>query len=180
MRPFSRIETCYGGKFRADEIYDLRANLPASEVPKKIFNGFTKACHTLYKFHSNTERIFAIVLENDKDVLRWMRPSPKQFNIYYGPGDMNKYEPDFIVETSDKIYMVETKASNELDSTPVKEKATAAVVYCKAVSDWNAANGGKPWEYSLISHDEVRLNSSFKYLISNRVSYEKMVFKDLL
>lgn len=180
MRPFSRIETCYGGKFRADEIYDLRANLPASEVPKKVFNGFTKACHTLYKFHSNTERIFAIVLENDKDVLRWMRPSPKQFNIYYGPGDMNKYEPDFIVETSDKIYMVETKASNELDRTPVKEKATAAVVYCKAVSDWNAANGGKPWEYSLISHDEVRLNSSFKYLISNRVSYEQMVFKDLL
>ena len=180
MRPFSRIETCFGGKFRSDEIYDLRANVPAGEVRQKIFNGFTKACHTLYKFDSNTERNFAIVLENDKEVLKWLRPSPKQFNIYYGPGGMSKYEPDFIVETCDKIYMIETKASNEIDSTPVREKATAAVVYCKAVSDWNAANGGKPWEYSLISHDEVRLNSSFKYLISNRVSYEQMVFKDLL
>lgn len=180
MRPFSRIETSFGGKFRSDEIYDLRANIPAGEVRQKIFNGFTKACHTLYKFDSNTERIFAIVLENDKDVLKWMRPSPKQFNIYYGPGGVSKYEPDFIVETEDKIYMVETKASHEMDSSSVKEKAAAAVVYCRAVSEWNAANGGKPWEYALISHDEVRLNSSFKYLVSNRASYIQMGIDDMV
>ena len=132
------------------------------------------------KFDSNTERIFAIVLENDKDVHKWMRPSPKQFNIYYGPGGMSKYEPDFIVETEDKIYMVETKASNEMNSSSVKEKAAAAVVYCRAVSEWNADNGGKPWEYALISHDEVRLNSSFKYLVSNRASYKQMGIEDLV
>ena len=74
--------------------------------------------------------------------------------------------------------MVETKASNEMDSASVNEKAAAAVVYCKAVSDWNAANGGKPWEYALISHDEVRLNSSFKYLVSNRASYAQMGIED--
>lgn len=180
MRPFSRIETSFGGKFRSDEIYDLRANIPAGEVRQKIFNGFTKACHTLYKFDSNTERIFAIVLENDKDVHKWMRPSPKQFNIYYGSDGVSKYEPDFIVETEDKIYMVETKASNEMDSSSVKEKAAAAVVYCRAVSEWNAANDGKPWEYALISHDEVRLNSSFKYLVSNRVSYIQMGIDDMV
>lgn len=57
MRPFSRIEPSFGGKFKSDEIYDLRANIPASEVKGKIFKGFKKACHTLYKFDSNTERI---------------------------------------------------------------------------------------------------------------------------
>ena len=103
-----------------------------------------------------------------------MRPSPKQFNIYYGPGGMSKYEPDFIVETKDKIYMVETKASNEMESATVKEKAAAAVVYCDAVSAWNAENGGKPWEYALISHDEVRLNFSLKYLVSNHASYVQL------
>lgn len=180
MRPFSRIETSFGGKFRSDEIYDLRSNIPAGEVRQKIFNGFTKACHTLYKFDSNTERIFAIVLENDKEVLKWMRPSPKQFNIYYGPGGMSKYEPDFIVETKDKIYMVETKASNEMESAAVKEKAAAAVVYCNAVSAWNADNGGKPWEYALISHDEVRLNSSFNYLVSNRATYVQLGIEDFV
>lgn len=42
MRPFSRIETGFGGKFKSDEIYDLRANIPAGEVRSKVFNGFTK------------------------------------------------------------------------------------------------------------------------------------------
>jgi hypothetical protein len=30
-------------------------------------------------------------------------------------------------------------------------------------------NGGKPWEYALIAHDEVRINSSFTNLIANKV-----------
>jgi type III restriction enzyme len=179
MRPFSRIENSFGGKIRTDDIYDLRATLPASEVRSKVFNGFKKACHTLYKFDSDTERRFAIVLENDKAVLKWLRPSPKQFNIYYGPGGISRYEPDFVVETADRIYMIETKASNEIGSTEVKEKARAAVVYCNAVTDWNSVNSGKPWRYALISHDEVRLNSSFMGLVSNQVSYKQLEIDDM-
>ena len=179
MRPFSRIENSFGGKIRTDDIYDLRATLPASEVRSKVFNGFKKACHTLYKFDSDTERRFAIVLENDKAVLKWLRPSPKQFNIYYGPGGISRYEPDFVVETADRIYIIETKASNEIGSTEVKEKARAAVVYCNAVTDWNSVNGGKPWRYALISHDEVRLNSSFMGLVSNQVSYKQLEIEDM-
>lgn len=168
MRPFSRIETGFGGKFKTDEIFDLRANVAPGEVKGKIFNGFKKACHTLYKFDSNTERIFAIVLENDKEVKKWLRPSPKQFNIYYGPGGVGRYEPDFIVETEEKIYMIETKANRDIDADSVKEKAKAAEEYCRAVSEWNLENQGKPWEYAVISHDEVHLQSSFKYLVNNQ------------
>ena len=168
MRPFSRIETGFGGKIKSDEIYDLRANVPAGEVRSKVFKGFKKACHTLYKFDSDTERRFAIVLENDPAVQKWMRPSPKQFNIYYGSGGISRYEPDFIVETEQGIFMVETKASNELNNQSVLEKAHAALVYCRAVSAWNSEHDGKPWDYALISHDDVRLNSSFDYLISSR------------
>ncbi len=105
---------------------------------------------------------------------KWLRPSPKQFNIYYGPGGMSKYEPDFIVETEAGIFMIETKASNEMRSRDVLEKAAAALAYCKAVSEWNAQNSGKPWTYALISHDEVRLNSSFVYLMNNRATHEQM------
>jgi type III restriction enzyme len=178
MRPFTRIETGFGGKFKSDDLYDLHASLSPSEVKTKIFKGFKKACHTLYKFDSNTERIFAIVLENDGAVLKWMRPSAKQFNIYYGPGGISRYEPDFVVETSDAIYMVETKASDDVQkalqnkSGDVWEKAVAGQEYCRAVTEWNAKNGGKPWKYALISHDEVRLQSSFLYLVKNRVEPE--------
>lgn len=177
MRPFTRIESGFGGKFKSDDLYDLRADMPASDVKTKVFKGFNKACHTLYKFDSNTERIFAIVLENDSAVLKWLRPSSKQFNIYYGPGGPNKYEPDFIVETAESIYMVETKASNEINSDAVKEKAIAAIEYCRAVSEWNSENGGKPWVYALVSHDEVRLQSSFMYLMKNRVKPEQLMLE---
>lgn len=174
MRPFSRIETGFGGKIKSDEIYNLRANLPAGEVRSKVFSGFKKACHTLYKFDSDTERRFAIVLENDRDVKKWMRPSPKQFNIYYGPGGISRYEPDFIVETDAGIFMVETKASNEMQSRAVIEKAHAALVYCRAVSEWNKEHGGKTWDYALISHDDVRLNSSFDYLVTSRSDNDQL------
>jgi len=175
MRPFTRIETGFGGKFKSDDLYDLRANLSPSEVKTKIFKGFKKACHTMYKFDSNTERVFAIVLENDIAVLKWMRPSAKQFDIYYGPGEMSRYEPDFIVETADTIYMAETKAYDEVQkslqnkSGDVWEKAVAGQEYCRAATEWNSENGGKPWEYVLIAHNEVRLQSSFKYLVKNQV-----------
>lgn len=175
MRPFSRIETNFGSKFQSDEIYALNANLPVGEVPKKVFGGFKKACHTLYKFQSNPERIFAIVLENDDTVLKWMRPASKQFNIYYGPGGCSRYEPDFIVETATQIFMVETKAKKELSASDVIEKAKAAQAYCQAASEWNADHGGKPWIYALLSHDEVRVNSSFDFLMKNRVPEEQLV-----
>ena len=174
MRPFSRIETSFGNKLRSDEIYDLRATIPASEVRSKVFKGFRKACHTLYKFDSDTERTFAIVLENDRDVLKWMRPSPRQFNIYYGPGGFSRYEPDFVVETADMIYMVETKASREVDSAAVQDKAHAAEEYCRAVTAWNQEHGGKPWTYAIVAHNEVRLSSSFRYLMSNQAYGHQM------
>ena len=106
-----------------------------------------------------------------------MRPSAKQFNIYYGPGGVSRYEPDFVVETDNGIYMIETKASNEMNSRPVIEKAHAALVYCRAVSEWNKNNGGKPWDYALISHDEVRWNSSFDYLVNSRSDNEQLELK---
>ncbi len=171
IRPFSRIETAYGDKFKSDEIFDLKASVPAGAVRSKVFGGFKKACHTLYKFDSGTERDFAIVLENDGTVLKWLRPASKQFDIYYGPAGSKRYEPDFIVETADKIYMIETKASNETEDDVVLQKARAAMKYCEAVTEWNAENGGKPWEYALIPHTEVRISSSLKYLISCKKNF---------
>ena len=173
MRPFSRIEPSFGGKFKSDEIYDLRAALVKSEVKTKVFSGFKKAGHTLYKFDSDTERLFAIVLENDSAVLRWLRPAPCQFNIYWGHGGINRYEPEFVVETEDTIYMCEPKASRNVEDADVKEKAIAAREYCRAASEFNAENGGKPWAYVLIPHDEIRPQFSFGYLINNSILLEQ-------
>lgn len=174
MRPFTRIEPSFGGKFKTDEIYDLRAPLQPSEVKSKIFSGFKKAGHTLYKFDSDTERTFAIVLENDNAVLRWLRPAPRQFSIYWGRSGARKYEPDFIVETADTIYMCEPKASRNIQDADVLEKKEAAEEYCRAATEFNAENGGKPWRYFLMSHDDIRVNSSFVYLVKSPYTQQKL------
>ncbi len=165
MRPFSKILPSFGSKIKSDEIYDLRSNLPSSEVTRKIFQGCKKSCHIFHKFDSNTERIFAIVLEQDDEVLKWLRPAAKQFDIFYNLSG-TRYEPDFVVETAKKIFMVETKNRNNLQDDDVKTKATAGKIYCEFATNWNLQNGGKAWEYILLADDEIKLNSSFKYLLS--------------
>ena len=107
------------------------------------------------------------MLENDKVVLRWLRPAPRQFNIYWGQSGASRYEPDFIVETDDTIYMCEPKASKNMKDEDVLEKKEAAEEYCRAATEFNAENGGKLWKYLLISHDEIRPQSSFIYLAKN-------------
>ena len=80
-----------------------------------------------------------------------------------------KYELDFMAEISRCHLYCGTKAANGINNDTVKEKAVAGLEYYRAVTEWNATNGGKPWDYVLISYDEVRLQSSFGYLVSNRV-----------
>jgi type III restriction enzyme len=56
----------------------LRAPLQPSEVKSKIFSGFKKAGHTLYKFDSDTERQLAVLLEDTALVTRWERLNDDQ------------------------------------------------------------------------------------------------------
>lgn len=172
MRPFSKIEVGFGGKYISDDLYDYTANIPPSEIRNKIFKGFKKSCHTMYKFDSNTERVFATVLERDSNVLKWMCPNIKQFNIYYDRDSNSRYQPDFVIETNSEIYMVEIKDSRNLDDSTVIKKAKAATEYCKAVTEFNMQSGGKKWSYIIIPHNEVHLNSSFDYLIKSGKRYE--------
>ena len=136
-----------------------------SHLRKFIFIGYLKSYYTEYKFDSKTEHDFSFVLENDKKVLRWLRPAREQFSIYWSNGS-KRYEPDFIVETADVIYMVETKAAANVSTEEVQQKKAAAEEYCRHASEFTAENGGKPWKYVLLPHDSVDRTASFEYLIA--------------
>ena len=77
-----------------------------------------------------------------------------------------QYEPDFIVETSACIYMVETKALKDIETEEVQEKKKAAEEYCKNATEYTLENGGKPWKYHLLRHDVVDKSKSFDYLMA--------------
>ena len=136
-----------------------------SHLRKFIFTGYLKSYYAEYKFDSKTEHDFSFVLENDKKVLRWLRPAREQFSIYWSNGS-KRYEPDFIVETADAIYMVETKAATNVSTDEVQQKKAAAEEYCRHASEFTAENGGKQWRYILLPHDVVDRTASFEYLIA--------------
>ena len=144
---------------------DYRNVISPSHLRKFIFTGYLKSYYAEYKFDSKTEHDFSFVLENDPKVLRWLRPAKEQFSIYWSNGS-KIYEPDFIVETEDCIYMIETKAANEVANEEVQMKKQAAEEYCRHASEYTAENGGKPWKYVLLSHDKVSRTASFDYMIA--------------
>ena len=161
VKPFTRIEEHNFAKYTADAIRAYTETIvPTSAIPSKVFTGFKKACHDCYKFDSKTEKDFAIILEHDVAVLKWLRPAQKQFRIYWKQ-NTRQYHPDFVVETGNAIYMVETKKEGDMETADVQEKTMAALLYCKHASDFTSSNGGKPWKYLLIPHNAVMTNMSF-------------------
>mgnify|MGYP005854812127 FL=1 len=164
VKPFTKIEDPNYSKYTQDQIYDYKETInPTSAIPTKIFTGFKKAYHLLYKFDSKAEKDFSIILEQDNYVIKWLRPAPNQFKIYW-QHNSRQYRPDFIAETSDNIYMIEIKKETEIDNAEVIDKARAAMEYCKYASEYTSVNGGKPWKYVLIPHNAVQTNMSFDYL----------------
>lgn len=169
VKPFTKIEDWNFTTLKNEGRKDYRdESFPASQVPKFVFSGFEKSCHFEYKFDSRTEQTLSFILENDKDVIRWLRPAPNQFRIYW-KHNSRIYEPDFVVETADCIYLLEPKASNEVASEDVQAKAQAALKYCNYATEYTAEHGGKPWKYVLIPHDQVTKTSSFKGVVSPNI-----------
>ncbi|MDR1128304.1 MAG: hypothetical protein LBL20_03245, partial [Treponema sp.] len=84
--------------------------------------------------------------------------------IFYRAGnEASEYVPDFAAETQDTIYMIETKAENQLSSPEVQGKKKAAEAWCGYASAHNARNNGKPWKYLLISHESVKENMTLDH-----------------
>lgn len=135
-----------------------------SEVSRYIFTDFKKACHRQYKFANRTEQTFTFILENDKEVLKWLRPSLYQFRIYWGNKGQT-YQPDFVAETDEFIYMIETKAADDIKTEEVQLKKNAALKYCEYANGFIKEHKGKQWKYALIPHDKVAKNSSFKGVV---------------
>ena len=137
---------------------------PKSDIKKYVYVGFKKSYYTKYRFDSSTELDFSFILETNNEVLKWIRPVPNQFNIYWSSG-AKKYEPDFIVETTDAIYMCETKAEKDVNDADVQAKAEAAREFCRRATEFTAQNGGKPWHYIIIPHTLVDRSYSFNYIL---------------
>jgi type III restriction enzyme len=128
-----------------------------SNMAKYLFGGFKRCLFPVQKFQSESERILAVIL--DREAEKWFKPAKGQFQIFYKSGsDYPEYQPDFVAETRDTIYMLEPKARNQMGDADVLAKRDAAVKWCRHAGAHAATCGGKPWKYVLIPHDVIAIN----------------------
>lgn len=159
--PFVRIEKHNYSKIYKEDLYDYHQTIEAKELKSKVFTGFKKACHSAYKFDSIPEKNFVTCLETDNKVLKWLRPAPNQFNIIWNKQG-SQYEPDFIVETDDIIYMVEVKKDIDIATNEVQEKKKAGIKYCENATEYNLENNKKEWKYIIIPASEIKFSRNMK------------------
>ena len=134
-----------------------------SNMSRYLFKGFSRCLYEDEKFQSEPERKLAVIL--DREAQRWFKPAQGQFPIYYKQRtEHHEYQPDFVAETDNYIYMLESKAASEMKDAVVLAKRDAAVKWCQQASAYAHNHGGKSWEYLLIPHDEIAENITLKGL----------------
>ena len=92
-------------------------------------------------------------------------------NIYYRDKDGIKrdYFFDFIIKTKDKMYIVETKAEDEMQKAEgngknlIVLKARAAVSWCKTASQVSLPNQPQEWEYFMLSEKTFKENRQLSF-----------------
>jgi type III restriction enzyme len=128
-----------------------------SNMARYVFGGFDRCLYPVQKFDSEAERKLAIILE--RDAIKWFKPAKGQFQIFYRHGaDYLEYQPDFVAEATNTIFMLEPKASNQMDDPIVLAKKEAAMKWCTNASNHSSSYGGKLWRYILIPHNEIATN----------------------
>ena len=142
---------------------DFRAPvIEKQDIRKMLFSGFKKCLYPVQKFDSDSERRFAVVLDNDSEVLKWSKPAKGDFQIHYASDA--SYEPDFVVETKREKFLCEPKSVAEMEGREVLAKAQAAAEWCRHATEHERRNGGKPWTYLLIPHDVITDNKTLQGL----------------
>lgn len=136
-----------------------------SLIRSMLFNGFKKCIYNVQKFDSNTEKLFSIILEDDSDVEKWVKPVLGDFQIFFRDGTHEgHYNPDFVVETATDKYICEMKSGGQTQESRVQAKAEAAEQWCEYATAHALEYGGKPWHYVLVPHDKVKLSATLKVI----------------
>ena len=145
---------------------DFRAPVTEKQdIRKMLFAGFAKCLYRVQKFDSDPERRFAVILETDKEVLKWFKPAKGDFQIHYASDA--SYEPDFVVETKTEKFLCEPKSAADMEDPDVLAKAKAAAEWCRNATEHERKHGGKPWTYLLIPHDVITENKTLKGLAAS-------------
>lgn len=143
------------------EIFD-KDKVSDADSRGNLIKGYEKSAYDTYVFDSAQEKLLADSLDADKTVKTWVRLRLGQLPIRYIYGN---YNPDFVVERADGIYLVEVKDKSKMDKKDpeVFSKAQKAEEWCEIASKAT----GKKWIYKLVPHTAVTKIDTFEGIISS-------------
>jgi len=162
---FMELKKCAYTASATESPLDYReAPADRSNMAKYLFGGFERCLYSLQKFQSDPERKLAVILE--REALKWFKPVKGQFQLFYKVGaEHQEYQPDFVTEAADCIYMLEPKRASQMTDADVLAKRDAAVKWCRQASEYANSHGGKPWKYALIPDDAISTNMTLVGLV---------------
>lgn len=149
----------------SEAIRDFRES-PAdkSNMAKYLFGGFEHCLYEVEKFQSDPERRLAVILERER--LKWFRPRKGQFQLFYKWGaEQPEYQPDFVAESKERLFMLEAKRADLMQDAEVLAKRDVGVKWCQLATEYAATTGQKPWAYVLIPHDAITDNMTIEGLV---------------
>lgn len=123
-----------------------------------VFEGFARSLYPKLKFDSDAERRFSVILEDDPAVQKWVRPPAGIPRIEY---EGRPYEPDFIVQTVDGMYLCEVKGDADMGDSVVIAKAKAAAKWCSLATAQEI-----PWTYLLIPDSRIQSSRTFQGVVA--------------
>lgn len=118
------------------------------------------------------EKNFAEFLDYDGTVERFLKINENQHSfasLFYlrKDGLLASYHPDFIVCTSNRVYIIETKGDDKICDANVQQKKLATVEWCRKINRMTPdARMDREWEYVLLSE------TSFYSLARNGATLE--------
>jgi type III restriction enzyme len=107
----------------------------------------------------NLERAFIEFSDRDSTVTAFCKVHEQKHDFLRlrylkHDGAPGYYHPDFLVMTADKIYLVETKATDQTSHPNVKRKQKAAHAWCERINQLPSKDRmDMAWHYALIGED---------------------------
>ena len=136
------------------------SSVPTLRIRESFSMELEKVIYEQVGYPSNKggfEKTFSEFLDKDATVERFLKINESQHrfaSLFYVREDglLASYHPDFIVCTSDKIYIIETKGDDKVLDKNVQRKKLATVEWCKKINQLDEDNRmSRDWKYVLLS-----------------------------
>lgn len=151
----------------------------AVEVSKCIYPKLRVAARA-----GGLERLFIGWADNDSTVEALVKIDEYAHDFLRRPylkadGMPAQYSPDFLVRTTDAIYVVETKAQSAISDENVKRKKRAALAWVEQINELSPEQrDGRNWYYVLLGETSVKSWKEKGARASELLAYARLVHAD--